>query len=147
MLFSYGGYAADFGRIPSMYPGMALPGLQFSAPMEFAIGNWNLVVSPSVYLTFLGTDTGEWRFAGPARLVESLGFGVYYEDGRFLVGISAAARGPDYPREFLDYTIWSGLEGRFDLPGDASYLAVYTGVRTLDADPVVSMGIEFGVIR
>ncbi len=147
MLFFYDGYAAEFGRIPAVNPGMALPGLQFSAPMEYALGNWNFVLSPSVYLTFLGSDSGEWRFAAPARLVESIGAGVYYEDGRFLVGASAALRGPDYPREFLDFTLWSGLEGRFDLPGDASYLAVYTGVRTLDADPVVSMGIEFGVIR
>lgn len=147
LLFAYGGFAADFGRSPSVNPGMSLPGLQFTAPMEWALGNWNIVLSPSIYMTFLGKDPSEWTFKGPPRVVESIGAGVYYEDGRFLVGLSAAVRGPDYPREFLDYTVWTGLEGRIDLPGDASYLALYTGVRTVDSDPVLSLGIEFGVIR
>jgi hypothetical protein len=147
ILFSYGGYAADFGRSPAVNPGMALPGLQFTSPMELALGNWNLILSPSIYLTFLGDTPGEWYFAGPARMVGSLGTGIYYEDGHFLVGFSAAARTPDYPNEYLDWTIWGGLEGRIDLPGDASYLAIFSGIRTLDADPVVSVGIEFGVIR
>ncbi len=147
LLFSYDGYTADFGQIPGTNPGIALPGLQFSVPMEYELGNWNFVFSPSAYLTFLGGDDGEWRFKGPARLAASIGGGVYYENGRFLLGASAAVRGPDYPQGFLDYTVWSGLEGRFDLPGDASYLAAYTGVRTLEADPVFSLGIEFGVIR
>ncbi len=147
LLFSYEGYAADFSRIPSMNPGTSLPGLQFSIPMEYALGNWNFVLSPSVYLTFLGNDSGSWQFSGPARVSESLGAGVYYEDGLFLVGASAALRGPDYPGGFLETTAWYGLEGRLDLPGDASYLAMYTGVRTLNGDPVVSLGVEFGVIR
>ena len=147
LLFSYEGYAADFGRIPSTNPGTSLPGLQFSIPMEYALGNWNFVLSPSVYLAFLGSNPESWQFSGPARVSESLGAGVYYEDGLFLVGASAAIRGPDYPQGFLETTAWYGLEGRFDLPGDASYLAMYTGVRTLNADPVVSLGVEFGVIR
>ncbi len=89
---------------------MALPGLQFSSPMELAFGNWNLILSPSIYLTFLGDQPGEWHFAGTARMVGSLGTGVYYEDGHFLVGFSVAARTPDYPHEYLDWTIWSALD-------------------------------------
>ena len=147
LLFSYEGYAVDFGQIPSSNPGTNLPGLQFSLPMEYKLGNWNLVLSPSVQLSFMGNDAGNWQFSGPARVTESIGAGVYYENGRFLAGASATVRGPDYPEGFLETTIWSGLEGRLDLPGDASYLALFTGVRTLDADPVLSMGIEFGVIR
>jgi len=147
LLFSYEGYASDFGRIPGGNPGMTLPGLQFAVPMEFQTGNWNFVLSPSLYLFFPGNDSAQWQFSGPAGMTESIGLGFYYENGRFLLGASAALRGPDYPRNFLETSLWTGVEGRFDLPGDASYLALNTGVRTLDGDPLWSMGFEFGVIR
>jgi len=147
LLFAYEGYAADFSRIPSMNPGMELPGLLFSIPMEYQLKNWNFVLSPGIQLAFMGNNPGDWHFSGPARVTESIGAGVYYENGRFLLGASVALRGPDYPQGFLDTTLWTGLEGRFDLPGDVSYLALYTGVRTLTGEPVFSMGMEFGVIR
>jgi hypothetical protein len=58
-----------------------------------------------------------------------------------------ALKSPDYPRGFLNTSLWSGLEGRFDLPGDASYLALYAGVRTLNTEPKADVGVEFGIVR
>ncbi|MCK5737261.1 MAG: PEGA domain-containing protein, partial [Spirochaetaceae bacterium] len=75
LLFSYEGYAVDFGQIPSSNPGTNLPGLQFSLPMEYKLGNWNLVLSPSVQLAFMGNDADNWQFSGPARVTESIGAG------------------------------------------------------------------------
>jgi len=124
LLFSYEGYASDFGSIPGGNPGMSLPGLQFAVPMEFRTGNWNFILSPSLYLFFPGNNPARWQFSGPARMTESIGMGFYYENGRFLLGVSAALRGPDHPQEFLETSLWTGVEGRFDLPGDASYLVL-----------------------
>ena len=147
LLFSYEGYAGDFGRIPVSPWELSLPGLQLSIPMEYNLKNWNFVLTPSVNLSFLGEDDEDWRFTTPARVSETLGAGVYYENGRFLVGCSGAVRGPDFPGGFLDTKYWAALEGRLDLPADASYLALYAGMDSLESDPTLSMGIEFGVIR
>jgi len=147
MLFSYEGFAADFNRIPPGNPGITLPGIQFSIPMEYALGKWNFVLSPSVYVIFLGNNPEDWQFSGPVRAAGGVGAGLYYENNRFLIGASMALRSPDYPRDFLNTSLWSGLEGRFDLPGDASYFALYAGVRTLDTEPKADVGVEFGIIR
>jgi hypothetical protein len=147
LLFDYAGYATKFGTIPTGTPGMELPGLQLAFPMEYALGNWSAVLSPSVYLTFLGTESDSWEFSGPARTAGALSAGGYYENDRFLLGASMALRTPDLPGGFLDWHLWSGIDGRFDLPGNASYIGAYLGVRALSGDPVVSTGIEFGVIR
>jgi len=147
LLFSYEGYSSDFGRIPGGNPGMSLPGLQFTVPMEYRSGNWSFILSPSLYLFFPGNNPADWQFSGPAGVTESIAAGIYYENNRFLLGASAALRVPDQPQGFLVTSLWTGIEGRIDLPGDASYLALNTGVRTLDGDPLWSIGFEFGVIR
>jgi hypothetical protein len=148
LLFSYEGYAADFGRIPGGNPGTSLPGLQLSVPMELALSRrWFLSASPSVYLTFLGTDPDDWSFSGPARTAGGFSLGGYFEEGGMLAGASAALRTPDLPGGFLDWNLWCGLEGRANLPGDASWLALYAGARVLSGSPVVVSGIEIGILR
>ncbi len=147
LLYIHEGYAADFAVIPAAIAGMGLPGLQFTVPMEYAIGDFSVVLSPAINLFFTGDDPTLWRLSSPARFAGSLAAGTYWENGRFLAGFSTTLRSPDVSGLFLDWTMWSGLEGRFDLPGEASYLAIWTGMRYLDVDPVVSIGVEFGVIR
>jgi len=146
LLLSHDGFASGFDRIPQTNSTMFLPGLHLMTPMELSLKRWKLILSPSISLILTGSDSEHWRFASPARSVQSVGLGVYHESENFLVGVSTALRGRDFPQGFVDLTLWSGLEGRFDLLGDASYLAVYTGLRYLDAAPIVSIGIEVGLI-
>lgn len=147
LLFRHSGLAVEFGTIPFDNPGMELPGLQLSVPMEYAFSRLSVVLAPSVNMFFPGDDPGSWTLAGPARFTGSVGTGIYWENGRFLVGGSTAVRSPDLSGNYLDWTLWSGLEGRIDLPGEAAYFAGWCGVRYLDIDPVAILGIEFGVIR
>lgn len=147
LLYHHEGMAVDFAAIPEKTPGMALPGLQLSVPMEYAIGDFSIVLTPSANLFFAGNDPSQWRLAPPARFAGSLGSGIYYETGRYLAGFSTAVRSPDVSGDILDWTMWSALEGRFDLPGEASYFAGWCGMRYLDTDPVISLGVEFGMIR
>lgn len=146
LLLSHDGFVSEFNRIPQKNFTMILPGLHFITPMELSFDSWHLILSPIISLTFIGSDNENWRLAGPVRSVQSIGLGVYHESEKYLVGISTALRGPDFPQGFVDLTLWSGLEGRFDLLGDASYLAVFTGVRYLNVDPAISIGIEMGLI-
>jgi len=145
MLLSHDGLVSEFDRMPRTNSTLILPGLHLITPMEISLGRWNLILSPIVSLTFIGLDKENWRLASPVRTVQSLSLGAYYEGEKFLVGFSTALRGPDFPRGFVDAALRSGLEGRFDLPGDASYLAVFVGVRYLDVNPIASIGIEVGL--
>lgn len=145
LLFSHDGLTSGFGRIPQTNSSMILPGFHLLTPMEISFAHWNLILSPTISLTFVGPDNENWRLASPVRTVQSLSLGAYHESEQFMVGLSTAFRGPDLPGGFLDLALLSGLEGRFDLPGDASYLAVFIGVCYLNADPVASVGIELGL--
>jgi len=145
LLLSHDGLLSRFDRIPRTSFAMILPGLHLITPMELSLGRWNLVLSPIISITFIGSDKENWRLASPVRTLQSLSLGAYYEGERFLVGVSTALRGPDFPRGLVDFALQSGLEGRFDLLGDASYLAVFAGVRYLDVSPIASIGIEVGL--
>ncbi len=147
LLYYHRGLARDFAEIPLDTPGMQLPGLQLSLPMEYAFGRLSVVLTPSANLFFPGSDPADWTLGTPAAFTGSVAAGAYWETGRYLVGASTAVRSPDVSGSYLDWTMWSGLEGRFDLPGEASYFAAWCGIRYLDVDPVVSLGLEFVVIR
>jgi len=146
LLFAYSGYASQFERKPVMNPAPWLPGFQLLLPTEWALGKWSIVFSPSTYLVFLGSDPDDWSFARPARSTGGLGVGIYYEDEHFLLGASTALRTPDLPKALLEWHLWSGIEGRIDISGGASWLSLFLGVRTLSGDPVISAGIDFGVL-
>ena len=147
LLYAYSGYAAQFRRNPVENPATSLPGLQLLLPTEWALNNWSIVFSPSMHLLFLGSDPDDWSFALPARSAGGLAVGLYYEDERFLIAASMALRTPDLPQDLLDWHLWSGLEGRINMPGGSSWLSLFWGVRTLSDDSVISTGIEFGVLR
>ena len=146
LLLSHDGLASEFDRIPRKDSTMILPGLHLIIPMELSFDHWNLILSPTISLTLIGSDSENWRFASPVRTVQSVGVGVYHQSEKFLAGFSTALRGPDFPQGFVEPALWSGLEGRFNLLGDASYLAVFTGVRYLNVHPIISIGIEVGLI-
>jgi len=146
LLFSHNGLASGFNRIPQTISLLMLPGLHLITPMEFSFDRWNLVLSPTLSLVFLGSDSENWRLAAPIRTVQSLGLGAYYEGEKFLVGVSTALRGSDFPRGLVQTALWSGLEGSFKLLGGSSYLSVFTGVRYLSVRPVFGAGIEVGLI-
>jgi len=145
LLFSHDGLASGFDRIPQTNSSMILPGLHLVTPMELSFNHWNLILAPTISLTFVGSDSENWRLASPVRTVQSLSLGAYHEGENFLVGFSTAFRGPDLPRGLVNSTLLSGLEGRFDLLGGASYLAAFIGVRYLNADTAASIGIELGL--
>jgi len=146
LLFSHDGLASKFDRIPQRNFEMILPGLHLATPIEFSLDRWNLILTPSISLTFIGTDKDNWKLASPIRTLQSLSLGAYHENEKFLLGISTTLRGPDFPQGFVGFSLWSGLEARFNLLGEASYLAVFSGVRYLDINPVVKIGFEVGLI-
>ena len=137
--FSYMGYSSDFARVPADTTDIGLPGFKFSIPMEYGWDKWFLVLSPGIHILFLGD------FA-PIGTVGETGIGFYFEDAGFLIGGSAALRSPEAPGGILDWTLWSGLEGRINMPGGGSFFSVYCGLRMLDGGPVFSSGINFGII-
>ena len=144
LLFSYAGASSDFTGIPRTAGGPWLPGPALALPAELSLGNWSLVFSPAGHLFFTGEDAQNGRFAAPARFAGSFGAGAYYEGRNFLAGVSGALRSPDVGGEVLDWTLWTAVEGRYDL--QASFLGCSVGMRALDADPILLVRLEFGVI-
>jgi hypothetical protein len=137
--FSYMGYSSDFSRIPADTADTGLPGFKFTLPMEYGWDRWSLIFSPGIHILFLGD------FA-PVATAGEMGIGIYFEDDAFLIGGSAALRSPDAPGSHLDWTLWSGLESRINMPGGGSFFSAYCGLRMLDGGPVLSTGIDFGII-
>ncbi len=146
LLFAYSGASSDFGRIPEIFSGPRLPGPSLIFPMELSLGDVSLILSPAAHLFFLGDDSSEYHFAPPARFAGSLGFGVYYQSGMFLIGASGALRTPDIGSRMLDWNLMCGLESRIDFPGHRSFLNASAGVNLLDADFTAEIGLEFGII-
>ncbi len=147
ILYSFNGYLSELGRIPPDNQAANLPGLQLAGPMEYEIGNWCLVWSPALNLSFIRGSESEWQLTAYPAVSGYLGLGTYYEHRQGMFGASVGFRTPAGPEEFLDWNIFTGLEARFDLPGDASFIAVSAAVRALGDEPLLKMSLEFGVIN
>jgi len=138
------GTSGDFGAIPADRPDPYRPGPILALPMEIALGRWNLVMTPVGGLAVLGSDPGNPRFAGPVRPYGAAAAGVYYEGRQLLLGHSSIVQSP--VAELPGWTLWTAVEGRWILPGDASFLSAFAGLRVLDGEPMLRTGLEFGLI-
>lgn len=147
LMFLYEGVSGSWQQVPDGRGDAELPGLQLTVPMEYSLGQWSLSAAPSLHLFFLGNDSSRRSTALPARLAASLSGGVYLESGRFLAGASFKARSPDFQNSFMNWTLFSGLEGRFDFPEENSYIALSLGMNALNTPLIFIPSLEFGVIR
>ncbi len=146
LMFLYEAVTGSWLNMPGGTGQAELPGLQLSVPMEFAAGRFSFVATPALHLFFHGPKASERRLALPARAAASLAGGVYHEARSFLLGASVTLRSPDFQGDFLQWTLFGGLEGRLDFPGQGSYLALALGVNALNTPLVFLPSLEFGVI-
>jgi hypothetical protein len=146
-MFYYSGYTLDFGTYPVISPDIELPGITLTLPVEYHINNFSLMLAPSMFLFFPGENTDNWTFSSPVNFTGAVSGGFYYEKEKILTGVSFTVRMPDVSGGYTDWQIWSGAEGRIILPGEASYISLFSGARFLSENTVLCLGIDFGIIH